>query len=263
MTSADCSHKPTGLTLALAGCEDRLQLALGQPGPDGCVLLASREWTVPGQSVRFLLPGLEETLRGFGVGMEAVARIGCVRGPGSFTGLRLVLAAAEGLAAGRNLPLAGMDYLPLLAEGPAPLTDGAVHVITYARRGLVYVQSFAARDRAPLGPVDAFAVADAAAHVAEHDGPALLLGSGLRKNLDAFTALARSRPGTTLLPPRFDAPSPQMLLEAACLAEYGHAPVEPVYVRPSDAEDNLPHIARQRGLDPEEARQRLHDLQRR
>jgi len=263
MTSADCSHKPGGLTLALAGCEDRLQLVLGQPGPDGCVLLASREWTVPGQSVRFLIPGLEQTLRGFGAGMESVSRIACVRGPGSFTGLRLVLAAAEGLAAGHDLPLAGIDYLPLLADGPAPVAAGLIHVVTYARRGLVYLQSFAARHRAPQGPVRALAVADAAAHVAAQGGPALLLGSGLRKNLDTFTGLARSRPETTLLPPRFDAPAPQTLLEAACLARFGQASIEPVYVRPSDAEDNLPHIARQRGLDPEEAQRRLIDLQRR
>ncbi|MEF2229943.1 MAG: tRNA (adenosine(37)-N6)-threonylcarbamoyltransferase complex dimerization subunit type 1 TsaB [Pseudodesulfovibrio sp.] len=263
MTSADCSHKPSGLTLALAGCEDRLQMVLGQPGPDGCVLLASREWTVPGQSLRFLIPGLEETLHGFGTGMEGVARIGCVRGPGSFTGLRLILAAAQGLAAGRGLPLAGMDYLPLLAEGPAPLAGGTVHVATYARRGLVYIQTFAASDRAPLCPVLSLALKDVPAHLAPHPGPALLLGSGLRRNIAFFTELAAARPGTTLLPPRFDAPSPQMLLEAACLARYGDGEIEPFYVRPSDAEDNLPQIASQRGLDPEEAQRRLNDLQRR
>ncbi|MDD3313530.1 tRNA (adenosine(37)-N6)-threonylcarbamoyltransferase complex dimerization subunit type 1 TsaB [Pseudodesulfovibrio sp.] len=261
MTSRDCSHKPSGLTLALAGCEDRLQLALGDPGPDRALLLASREWTVPGQSVRFLLPGLDETLRAFGVGMEAVARIACVRGPGSFTGLRLVLAAAEGLAAGRGLPLAGLDYLPLLAEGPAP-ADRPLHVVTYARRGLVYLQSFAASDRAPLGPVLALRLEDVPGHLDAAGENALLLGSGLRKNAEFFADLAAGRPGCALLPPRFDAPSPQLLLDAACRAEFGADSVEPVYVRPSDAEENLPNIARQRGLDPDEAVRRLDELQR-
>jgi len=246
----------------MAGCEDRLQLALGEPGPEGALLLASREWTVPGQSVRFLLPGLDETLRGFGVGMEAVARIACVRGPGSFTGLRLVLAAAEGLAAGRGLPLAGLDYLPLLANGPAPADRGTLHVVTYARRGLVYVQSFASRDRAPLCPVLALGLNDVPAHLDGMGETALLLGSGLRKNADFFAALAAERPGCTLLPPHFDAPSPQLLLDAACRAEYGADSIEPVYVRPSDAEENLPNIARQRGLDPDEAVRRLDELQR-
>ncbi|WP_419787551.1 tRNA (adenosine(37)-N6)-threonylcarbamoyltransferase complex dimerization subunit type 1 TsaB [Pseudodesulfovibrio sp.] len=261
MTSRDCSHKPSGLTLAMAGCEDRLQLVLGTPGPGDAQLLASREWTVPGQSVRFLLPGLDETLRGFGTGMEAVERIACVRGPGSFTGLRLILAAAEGLAAGQGLPLAGIEYLPLLAQGPSPIED-LLHVVTYARRELVYVQSFDAEKRTPLAPVTALSLSEVPAHFAETGTSALLLGSGLRKNPDFFAELVADNPQYTMLPPRFDAPSPQLLLDAACRATFSDESIEPIYVRPSDAEENLPNIARKRGLDPDEAKRRLEELQR-
>lgn len=245
----------------MSGPEERLQLVLGEPGPDGFRLLASREWTVPGQSIRFLVPGLDETLRSFGIGMEAVAKIACVRGPGSFTGLRLVLAAAEGLAAGRDLPLAGLDYLELLAQGTARLVSGPLHVLTYARRGLVYLQSFDAPSGTPLGPVDALSLEDAASRMAEHGESAHLMGTGLRKNPDFFAALATDNPGYTLLDAQWDNPSPQVLLDAAARAGFARESIEPVYVRATDAEDNLPTIARKRGLDPDEARKRLHELQ--
>lgn len=258
--SADCSHKPNNLVLAMGGTEERLQLVLGEPGPDGARLLASREWTVPGQSVRFLMPGLKETLDGFGIGVDAIARIACVRGPGSFTGLRLVLAAAEGLAAGSGAELAGIDYLPLLASGPATVTGGILHVLTYARRGLVYLQSFNMPSLHPTHPLASLTLEEAAERVAAISDEAYLMGSGLRKNPDFFFELAGNNPGYTLLPAQWDNPSPQMLLEAALAAEYSSDPIEPVYVRATDAEDNLPHIARKRGLDPYEARKRLDEL---
>jgi len=248
------------LLLVMAGAEERLQLVLGQPGPDGCTLLASRQWTVPGQSVRFLIPGLDSVLREFGVGTEAIARIACVRGPGSFTGLRLVLAAAQGLAAGLDVPLAGLDYLPLLASGPAPLADGPLHVLTYARRGLVYSQSFAAPSMAGIAPLASLSLDEAAARIGGHGDTGLLLGTGLRKNPEFFADLAKARPGYTLLGEAWDNPAPEVLLKAAEAAAYSHDPIEPVYVRPSDAEDNLEQIARKRGLDPDEARQRLNGL---
>lgn len=261
MTSVGSSHKPHDLLLALSGPEERLQLVLGEPGPDGFRLLASREWTVPGQSIRFLVPGLDETLRGFGITMDAVSRIACVRGPGSFTGLRLVLAAAEGLAAGKGLPLAGLDYLELLAQGPAPLVDGPLHVLTYARRGLVYLQSFDAPATAPLGPVTALTLNEAAQRMAEHGPAAHLTGSGLRKNPEFFAEMASENPGYTLLPAQWDNPTPQTLLDASTRADFGSESIEPVYVRATDAEDNLPTIAKKRGLDPDEARKRLNELQ--
>ena len=58
----------------------------------------------------------------------------------------------------------------------------------------------------------------------------------------------------------WDAASPQALLSAACdlpPEAYADHPVEPLYMRPSDAEENLETIARQRGLDPKLAKEML------
>lgn len=260
MTSAACSHKPHGLTLALAGAEERLQLALGEPADHGWTLLASREWTVPGQSLRFLAPGLAQTLDGFGITASAIGRIACVRGPGSFTGLRLLLAAAHGISAGTGAMLAGIDHLPLLAAGPGPLLNTTLHVLTYARRGLVYLQSFRTPSLEPLAPLAACSLADAADRMTAMAAPAHLMGSALRKNAAFFDDFAASAPGITLLPARWDTPSPEQLLAAAMKADYTAGPVEPVYARPSDAETNLPHIARKRGLDPDDAARQLREL---
>ncbi|MBI9079013.1 MAG: tRNA (adenosine(37)-N6)-threonylcarbamoyltransferase complex dimerization subunit type 1 TsaB [Pseudodesulfovibrio sp.] len=261
MMSADYSHNSDSLILAMGGTEGRLQVVLGQPVQDGYALLASREWDVPRQSIRFLTPGIKETLDGFGIGPEAIEKVACVRGPGSFTGLRLVLAAAEGIAAGKGLPLAGIDYLPLLASGPGPLIHGTLHVLTYARRGLVYLQSFSAPDLQEICPLDSLSLEEAAKRMAQFDSTAHLMGSGIRKNPDFFADLVAEQNGYTLLGPQWDNPSPDVLLAAAAKAEYSEASIEPVYVRPTDAEDNLSQFALKRGLDPEKAKKRLEELQ--
>lgn len=245
----------------MGGTEERLQMVLGLPTPDGCRMIASREWTVPGESVRFLVPGLKETLDSFGYTVADIDRIACVRGPGSFTGLRLVLAAAEGLAAGSGAKLSGIDYLPLLASGPAPILAGPLHVLTYARRGLVYLQSFSAPTLEELIPLAALTLEESATAIAEIGTTAVLMGSGLRKNSDFYSDLEASNPGYTLLPSLWDNVAPELLLKTALEADYTDASIEPVYVRATDAEANLPFIAKKRGLDPKEAQKRLAELQ--
>ena len=248
------------LLLVMAGAEERLQVVLGQPGPDGPTLLASRQWTVPGQSVRFLAPGIKAVLNEFGVDSTVIERIACVRGPGSFTGLRLVLAAAEGLAAGLGVPLAGLDYLPLLAAGPGPLSHGPLHVLTYARRGLVYSQSFDAPSMEEIAQLASLTLDEAAGRIADLGDSGMLLGTGLRRNQTFFADLADTHPGYVLLDETWDNPAPEALLKTAERAEFSHASIDPIYVRPSDAEDNLEQIARKRGLDPVEAQRRLDEL---
>ena len=248
------------LLLAMAGAEERLQLVLGQPGPDGYTVLASRQWTVPGQSVRFLVPGLNSVLDEFGVDAGVIDRIVCVRGPGSFTGLRLVLAAAEGLAAGLDVPLAGLDYLPLLAAGPGPLAHGPLHVLTYARRGLVYAQSFEAPSLDEIAPLASLSLDEAAERILDLGNTGFILGSGLRKNTAFFADLTSAHPDLVPLDATWDNPTPDRLLKAAEQAAFARESIEPIYVRPSDAEDNLEAIARKRGLDPAEAQKRLDAL---
>lgn len=272
MTCADSSNNAAapgqGLLLAINGADERLQLALGRLTQDGdqtgAELLASQEWTVPGQSVRFLAPGIRHMVDALGLAMADIRRIACVHGPGSFTGLRMSLALAEGLAAGltattpigneadsAGAQLAGVDHLELLAHEAGEAGNGAVLALAWSRRGQVYAQAF--QNQAALTRPEVIQISDMASFLAALPRPLLVLGGGLRRNLPAFELLAVADAGLRLLPQDWDAPRPQTLLTLAARAAYGPGPLTPVYLRASDAEDNLAAIAAGRGLSESEA----------
>ena len=90
-----------------------------------------------GQAER-LMPLLEELLREAGLGWSDLTRLAVGTGPGNFTGVRIAVAAARGLALGLGIPAVGITRLEALAFGlPRPIT-----VVEDARRGEVYVQGF-------------------------------------------------------------------------------------------------------------------------
>lgn len=90
-----------------------------------------------GQAER-LMPLIAELLAEAGVVLADVTAIGVGTGPGNFTGVRISVAAARGLALGLAVPAIGVTRLEAAAFGlPRPIT-----VIEDARRGEVYVQRF-------------------------------------------------------------------------------------------------------------------------
>lgn len=105
-----------------------------------------------GQAER-LLPLIEEMLAEAGAGWHDLDLIAVGTGPGNFTGVRIAVACARGLALSLGIPAVGVTTLEALALGlPRPLT-----VIEDARRGEVYVQSFGTDDAGPasLQPAEA------------------------------------------------------------------------------------------------------------
>jgi tRNA threonylcarbamoyl adenosine modification protein YeaZ len=104
-----------------------------------------------GQAER-LIPLLEELLAEGGIGWRDLKAVAVGTGPGNFTGVRIAVAAARGLALGLGVPAVGVTRLEALAHGlPRPLT-----VIEDARRGEVYVQDFTDTGPGParLAPAD-------------------------------------------------------------------------------------------------------------
>ena len=90
-----------------------------------------------GQAER-LVPMLEEVLAEGGIVWADLKALAVGTGPGNFTGVRIAVAAARGLALGLGIPAVGVTRLEALAHGlPRPLV-----VIEDARRGQVYVQLF-------------------------------------------------------------------------------------------------------------------------
>jgi tRNA threonylcarbamoyladenosine biosynthesis protein TsaB len=91
-----------------------------------------------GQAER-LIPLLEEVLADGGISWPDLKALAVGTGPGNFTGVRIAVAAARGLALGLGIPAVGVTRLEALAHDlPRP-----IRVIEDARRGEVYVQDFA------------------------------------------------------------------------------------------------------------------------
>jgi tRNA threonylcarbamoyladenosine biosynthesis protein TsaB len=111
----------------------------------------------PGHATR-LLAMTGELLAAAGVGWSAVDRIAVGLGPGTFTGLRVGVATARGLAQSMSVDLVGVSSLQALAEAavkpdgvletqaePAGARRGVLAVID-ARRGEAFAAAYAAGD---------------------------------------------------------------------------------------------------------------------
>lgn len=84
------------------------------------VLAQTHEDMARGQAER-LFPLLEELLAGAGVHWRDLAVIGCGTGPGNFTGIRISVAAARGLALSLRIPAVGVSVTEAMACGlPRP-----------------------------------------------------------------------------------------------------------------------------------------------
>ncbi|WP_292032106.1 MULTISPECIES: tRNA (adenosine(37)-N6)-threonylcarbamoyltransferase complex dimerization subunit type 1 TsaB [unclassified Brevundimonas] len=163
-----------------------------------------------------------------GGGFEALDRIGVTVGPGSFTGLRVGLAFAQGLGAALDRPVIGLSTLDGLAVSIKPA--GLVAAVIDARRGQVYARLF--RDGRPLGPAEALsldAAADRIFHAAA-GAPPILAGSGAGLLVETFP----ERLGAAVTA-RLPAPSPEALAYMTAVVDPAAAPPRPLYLRAPDA----------------------------
>ncbi|MGI8659309.1 MAG: tRNA (adenosine(37)-N6)-threonylcarbamoyltransferase complex dimerization subunit type 1 TsaB [Candidatus Limnocylindria bacterium] len=85
-------------------------LSVGLAGADG-TLIAEDGWSAAHRQSAELLPRLLAMLGASGHSLHDVTAIGVGLGPGSFTGLRVAVALAKGLAFGLDLPLYGVPSL--------------------------------------------------------------------------------------------------------------------------------------------------------
>ncbi|SHF14793.1 tRNA threonylcarbamoyl adenosine modification protein YeaZ [Litoreibacter ascidiaceicola] len=103
------------------------------------VLVSRVEEMQKGQAER-LMPLLEEVLLGAGKKWSDLDRIGVGIGPGNFTGIRISVSAARGLALSLGIPAIGVNVLEAMAFGPAQ--EGQTLAILDARQDNVYIQFF-------------------------------------------------------------------------------------------------------------------------
>jgi tRNA threonylcarbamoyladenosine biosynthesis protein TsaB len=206
------------IILALDTCVDACSVALWS---DGETLAAMSEPMARGHQER-LAPMAAEALSAAGLKPTALDRIAVTTGPGSFTGLRVGLAFAKGLALALDRPCIGVGTLEALA-----LSQDTAFVATCldARRGRVYLQAFA-DGRAVMAP-DILDIDVAAARLAElwTGGPARIVGSGAP--LVAGVLASASIDAAAV-------PDPAILARLASARTPGPMP-RPLYLRAPDA----------------------------
>ena len=141
---------------------------------DGEVCIAHRDELIGRGHSERLVPMIGELLDG-----RRADRILVGVGPGSFTGIRVAIAAAHGLAIGWNAGLQGMSSLALLAAGAA--NDEEVVAAVVGGHGELFVQQFNAMTTEPTTELRNLVPDEAARFVTA----SLVIGSGATRLVEA------------------------------------------------------------------------------
>lgn len=146
---------------------------------DGQKVLAENYLNIGLTHSQTLLPLIDAALKSAGVTMEQIELLAVTNGPGSFTGVRIGVAAVKGLAAAKNIPCLGVSTLEALAwhfQG-IPAT---VCAVMDARCGQVYNALFKSdgESMTRLTPDRAISAVDLAQELKELEAPIFLVGDG-------------------------------------------------------------------------------------
>lgn len=185
-----------------------------------------------------LLPHIQKVLEMAGVERSELSAVAVSIGPGSFTGLRIGLATAKGLAYALGLPVVGVSTLAAMAAN-FPVEGSIVATMLDAQKGNVYLELYRTAPKGPelVAPVEILPLAEALERCAALGEPVMLAGDIAAKKLRGKE-----------LPPRvFLAPPSHVLPRAAAVAELARARLErgetdnvmdlaPTYIRRSEAE---------------------------
>ncbi len=97
---------------------------------------------------------LAELLDGAGLAYKDLSQIAVTSGPGSFTGIRVGLATARGLALGLGIKVIGINVLEAIAfQHNSPSKDTPIVVALDAKRGEVFLQIFSPSSKPLMEPL--------------------------------------------------------------------------------------------------------------
>jgi len=214
---------PPSRVLVIDTCLNACQAVVAQ---GGAVLASLSESMSRGHQER-LAPMTREVMASAGLAFADLDRIGVTVGPGSFTGLRVGLAFAKGLALALGLPCVGIGALEALAASEADDSDCAA--VIDAGRGRVFLQLFTAGNphirHALMGPdVMDLDVANARLIEVFPQGDFTLTGPGAGLLAGAWPAAHRVSRGV---------PDTAALIRLAGAAP--DVPARPLYLRAPDA----------------------------
>lgn len=236
----------TKYVLAFDTSNEVIALGLGALCPDSKTVEVVFNSSVPAhrQSNTQLLPQVDAMFSDFGISRKDIACVCVGRGPGSFTGVRIAMATAKGIASALGVPLIGVSTQDAIAQGvKAAGFGGKLLVVSDAMRKEVYPAFF------DIGKAVERLTSDKVIKVAtfvEEQAPEsglLITGDALTKYPDALSTLGE------VLPKELWTPNGQGLLMAfqdlwqadgADPFDFdAHDPVAllPIYTRLSDAEE--------------------------
>lgn len=213
--------------LSIDTCEGTCSAALLAGGR----VLARRMERIGRGHAERLLPMIAELMAEAGTDYDSLSRIVVCTGPGTFTGLRIGLSVARGLAVATDIPCIGLMSLPVLAvQAEAP--EQIVHAVVMGRGGQGFHQAFSGRDETglpkPLGAPASLDAEDICAKI--NDAPGIVVGSGAalvgrQTDMDAVDPSVLARLGSSL-DPACHIPEPAYLREADAKKAKALLPVE-------------------------------------
>lgn len=223
---------------------NRLVLGIETSSDFGGVALANEAGVIAEELTRRKLNHSEELIRlissvlkGLQSGLDDLHGVAVSIGPGSFTGLRVGLATAKGLCLSKGLPLLSVPSLDALAS-MCPESSLPIHAVIDAKREEVYWSSyrFESGMQTRTGEYLALAPQDLVERISEET---MLIGSGVDAYRDFIAGNARGL--ARFMTPNPQSPSPSVIailglrkLKASQTEQIES--LEPIYIRPSDAE---------------------------
>ena len=140
----------------------------------------------------------QDLLKQCGYTPQDVTDVAVAEGPGSFTGVRIGMAAAKGFAWGADIPCWGVSTLDAMARCPG-IWEGNLCCCMDARRNQVYNALFYVNQGALTRKTEdrAIALSDLAGELKQETGPIYLVGDGAELT---YRTLHEEIPGLVLLP---------------------------------------------------------------
>ena len=188
---------------------------------------------------RTLMPIVEHILKNTGLSMSDIDAVAVAAGPGSFTGIRIGVAAAKGLAFAADKPAIGVSTLAAMARNVS-FCDGLVICAMDARRNQIYNALFEAKDGrlTRLTEDRAIALADLAEELRDDPRPKTIVGDGAGL---CFEFLRNEEIPCRLAPAHLRMQNAMSVaLEAEAAAAEGTPAsaqdLQPIYLRPAQAD---------------------------
>lgn len=209
---------------------------------DGDVVAAHAETAATGQAAR-LAPAIQDVLARAGIGAKDLSLVGVTTGPGSFTGIRIGLAMARGLALALKVPLASCSTFAAALENRSPLQrrrdDVDLILAIDSRRDEIFIARGAAMTSSIATPDAIVASLPVGLYGLVGDAAAQLGAAFAASRRDAWIAFSDLRPpiaanfGPTLVAPG---------VEHWRARNASDGLPRPLYLRPADV--TLPKTAR-------------------